>query len=70
MLDGDTFDALEYVAREVRQSHEAFGGIRLVLSGDFFQARSLGLSRFLAEARTHVLYCWAVITPPHATNVP
>lgn len=40
MLDADTFDALEYVARELRESQASFGGIRLVLSGDFFQART------------------------------
>lgn len=39
MLDADTFDALEYVARELRGNSAPFGGIRLVLSGDFFQAR-------------------------------
>ncbi|CAN0557889.1 unnamed protein product, partial [Laminaria digitata] len=37
MLDADTFDALEYVARGLRGNDEPFGGIRLVLSGDFFQ---------------------------------
>ncbi|CAM9643345.1 unnamed protein product [Ascophyllum nodosum] len=37
MLDGDTFDALEYVARELRKNPTPFGGVRLVLSGDFFQ---------------------------------
>lgn len=39
MLDADTFDALEYVARGLRGNTAPFGGIRLVLSGDFFQAR-------------------------------
>lgn len=38
MLDADTFDALEYVARSLRGVQAPFGGIRLVLSGDFFQA--------------------------------
>lgn len=37
MLDADTFDALEFVARELRGNPAPFGGIRLVLSGDFFQ---------------------------------
>ncbi|CAN0054626.1 unnamed protein product [Scytosiphon promiscuus] len=37
MLDADTFDALEYVARSLRGVQAPFGGIRLVLSGDFFQ---------------------------------
>lgn len=42
MLDADTFDALEYVARELRDNPAPFGGIRLVLSGDFFQASKRG----------------------------
>lgn len=37
MLDADTFDALDYVARSIRGVQAPFGGIRLVLSGDFFQ---------------------------------
>ncbi|CAM9900314.1 unnamed protein product [Ectocarpus sp. 4 AP-2014] len=37
MLDGDTFDALEFVARSIRGVDAPFGGVRLVLSGDFFQ---------------------------------
>lgn len=42
MLDGDTFDALEFVARELRKDPAPFGGVRLVLSGDFFQVRDRG----------------------------
>lgn len=37
MLDGDLFDKLEEVARKVRNSPQAFGGIQIVLTGDFFQ---------------------------------
>jgi ATP-dependent DNA helicase PIF1 len=37
MLDGTLFDKLEYIARYVRERNEPFGGIQLVLSGDFFQ---------------------------------
>ncbi|ETV82481.1 hypothetical protein H257_05105 [Aphanomyces astaci] len=37
MLDGQMFDALETIARIVRQSKLFFGGIQLVLSGDFYQ---------------------------------
>lgn len=39
MLDGDTFDALEFVARSIRGVDAPFGGVRLVLSGDFFQVK-------------------------------
>ena len=37
MIDADLFDKLEFVARHVRRSSLPFGGIRLVLCGDFFQ---------------------------------
>lgn len=37
MLDAKTYDVLEEFARGVRQSNLPWGGIQLVLSGDFFQ---------------------------------
>lgn len=37
MLDGVLFDKLEHIARVVRNCRQPFGGIQLVLSGDFFQ---------------------------------
>lgn len=37
MLDGQLFDGLEAAARTLRRSSQFFGGIQLVLSGDFFQ---------------------------------
>ena len=37
MLDGGLFDKLEQLARKVRKSDEPFGGLQLVLCGDFFQ---------------------------------
>ncbi|KAI9328864.1 hypothetical protein BDR26DRAFT_873489, partial [Obelidium mucronatum] len=38
MVDGELFDKLEQVARIVRGNHGvAFGGIQLVVTGDFFQ---------------------------------
>ena len=37
MLDGDVFDLLERLARHIRGNSRPFGGLQLVLSGDFFQ---------------------------------
>lgn len=37
MIDGDYFDKLDTVAKVVRKSKQPFGGIQLVLCGDFFQ---------------------------------
>lgn len=37
MLDNNLFDTLEYIAREVRGVNKTWGGIQIILSGDFFQ---------------------------------
>lgn len=55
MLDGRLFDTLEYTARVLRCSDLPFGGIQVVLCGDFFQLPPVGLGRngviFCFEAR-------------------
>lgn len=37
MVDGDLFDKLEEIARIMRNNGRPFGGIQLVVTGDFFQ---------------------------------
>lgn len=37
MVDGDFFEKIEAVARYVRKNDKPFGGIQLILCGDFFQ---------------------------------
>jgi ATP-dependent DNA helicase PIF1 len=37
MVDGELFDKLETVARQLRMNGRPFGGIQLVITGDFFQ---------------------------------
>ncbi|XP_014486054.1 PREDICTED: ATP-dependent DNA helicase PIF1 [Dinoponera quadriceps] len=37
MVDGDFFDKIEAIARHVRRTERPFGGIQLILCGDFFQ---------------------------------
>ncbi|OJD27782.1 hypothetical protein ACJ73_00830 [Blastomyces percursus] len=37
MVDGDLFDKLEEIARKIRNNGRPFGGIQLVVTGDFFQ---------------------------------
>lgn len=37
MVDGDLFDKLEGIARSMRNNGRPFGGIQLVITGDFFQ---------------------------------
>ncbi len=43
MLDGQLFTSLEYIARAVRGSSRPFGGVQLVLCGDFFQLPPVSL---------------------------
>lgn len=62
MLDGELFDKLEYVARRVRNNGEVFGGLQVLLSGDFFQLPPVGIERadvsFCFQAK-----CWdALVT--------
>jgi ATP-dependent DNA helicase PIF1 len=52
MLDPDIFDKLEEIARIVRRNTEPFGGIQIVLSGDFLQLPCVGTDRFCFEAKT------------------
>lgn len=37
MVDGELFDKLSLIARTIRNNGRAFGGIQLVITGDFFQ---------------------------------
>lgn len=37
MVDGELFDKLESIARTMRNNGRPFGGIQLVITGDFFQ---------------------------------
>ena len=37
MVDGDLFDKLESIGRSIRNNGRPFGGIQLVITGDFFQ---------------------------------
>jgi ATP-dependent DNA helicase PIF1 len=37
MVDANLFDKLEALARTIRRDQRPFGGIQLVVTGDFFQ---------------------------------
>ena len=56
MLDGDVFDLLEEVARRVRGDTRPFGGLQLIICGDFFQlppvAKGGASFKFAFEAKT------------------
>ncbi len=56
MVDGEMFDKLELIARKIRGSGKPFGGIQLVITGDFFQLPPVPdngrIARFAFEAST------------------
>lgn len=56
MVDGDLFDKLESIARTIRNNGRPFGGIQLVLTGDFFQLPPVpergGQAKFAFDAGT------------------
>lgn len=52
MLDPDLFDKLEHLARLLRNNDRPFGGIQLVLSGDFLQLPCVGTDNFCFEAKS------------------
>ncbi|SCV04864.1 LANO_0G13102g1_1 [Lachancea nothofagi CBS 11611] len=37
MIDGELLDKLDYIAKSLRRNQSPFGGIQVILSGDFFQ---------------------------------
>lgn len=56
MVDGELFDKLETVARGVKNNGRPFGGIQLVITGDFFQLPPVPdnhkVAKFAFEAET------------------
>jgi ATP-dependent DNA helicase PIF1 len=56
MVDGELFDKLEQIARTLRNNGRPFGGIQLVITGDFFQLPPVGengrQAKFAFEAGT------------------
>jgi len=51
MLDGVIFDKLEYIARQIRGSNRPFGGLKIILTGDFFQLPPVKSKTFCFEAQ-------------------
>jgi len=52
MLSPDLFDKIEEIARRVRYNENPFGGIQLVLSGDFLQLPCVSSDSFCFETET------------------
>ncbi|KAG7246364.1 hypothetical protein CRUP_034490, partial [Coryphaenoides rupestris] len=54
MVDAPLFDKLEAVARSVRRSTEPFGGIQLIICGDFLQLPPV------SKGKEKALFCFQV----------
>jgi hypothetical protein len=67
-IDGRFFDKLEHVGRRTRQDDAPFGGIQLVLVGDFFQLPPVptkGVMNFAFEAQS-----WKACVPKVCSRCP
>lgn len=54
MLDARLLDALEYIARNTRVNHSFFGGVQVILTGDFYQLPPVdksGTARFAFDSQ-------------------
>lgn len=49
MIDGELFNKVEHIARLVRNSDQSFGGIQLILIGDFLQLPPVKVKKFAFE---------------------
>jgi ATP-dependent DNA helicase PIF1 len=54
MLSANTLDMLDMVCREIKQNDEPFGGIQIVLVGDFFQLPPI-VKRDIADKQTSLI---------------
>ena len=52
MVDGSFFEKIETVARRIRRNEQPFGGIQLILCGDFFQLPPV------AKDKTSMKFCF------------
>jgi len=56
MMDPDLFDKLEILARKIRKIDKPFGGIQIILSGDFLQLPAVSCNSFCFES-----FSWNIV---------
>jgi ATP-dependent DNA helicase PIF1 len=66
MVDGLWFSKLEAMARGLRGSDAVWGGIQLVLVGDFFQLPPVSRRDEPRKPFAFEAPCWNTLIPPHA----
>lgn len=52
MMDGELFDKLNIIAKKVRKNKKPFGGIQIIISGDFLQLQPVKKNMFCYECET------------------
>ena len=53
MVDAKLFDKLNYIAQKLRKNCKPFGGIQIILAGDFFQLPPVGEEpQFIFQSKT------------------
>ena len=59
MLTPDLFEKLDYIAREIRRNNLYFGGIQLILSGDFYQLPPISKDEYnQGDKQNKRLFCF------------
>ena len=58
MLDGDLFEKLEHVAKDIRRDSRPFGGIQVILCGDFHQLPPVCYGKPQAKKFAFQSECW------------
>ena len=66
MLSANFFDKLEEIARKVRNNNKPFGGIQLILSGDFCQLSPVNSSDFCFESNS---WCYCIDKIVYLTKI-
>ena len=56
MMDADLFDKLEILAKKIRKNDDPFGGIQIILSGDFLQLPPVKSTNFCFES-----FAWDIV---------
>lgn len=72
MVSAEMFEALEEQARLVREDQRPFGGIQLVLSGDYFQCASVSVccaARWQRRAATAQVSWWSAARSQPASSL-
>ncbi|CAG8836978.1 5363_t:CDS:1, partial [Cetraspora pellucida] len=66
MIDAETFDFIDQIAQEIRKNKKPFGGIQLVLSGDFLQLRPVrGKYAFESKVWDSVVEKYVMLKKPY-----